>query len=180
MKRVAQSAQLERFKRARPNRELITGALNQRALERTLTQELRVIFEHEASYQFTLTMVKIDFLESVINFLGHDRFNDLLRDTARRIEEMVFMVDRLYYVGEGKFVLMTPMVGRANTQIIKTKIKSHIDDIAEDFGLTRNALVLRIGQVTYTIQDQVAAHNVAETLAQLERNAETDIVKEYL
>jgi len=44
LKRVAQSAQLERFKRARPNRELITGALNQRALERTLTQELRVLF----------------------------------------------------------------------------------------------------------------------------------------
>jgi len=37
-----------------------------------------------------------------------------------------------------------------------------------------------MGQVTYSTQDKVKNHSVEDTLDQLERNAETDIVKEYL
>ena len=63
---------------------------------------------------------------------------------------------------------------------MKKKIKDHIDDIAEEFGLARNALVLRMGQVTYSTQDRAKDHTVEDTLLQLERSAETDIVKEYM
>lgn len=93
---------------------------------------------------------------------------------------MLFTVDHLYYIGAGRFVILSSMLGADNAPIMKKKIKDHIDDIAEEFGLARNALVLRMGQVSYSTQDRAKDHTVEDTLAQLERSAETDIVKEYM
>ncbi|GAQ00858.1 hypothetical protein NBRC111452_659 [Companilactobacillus farciminis] len=93
---------------------------------------------------------------------------------------MLFTVDDLYYLGTGRFVILSPMLGSDNAPVMKKKIKDHIDDIAQEFGLARDALVLRMGQVSYSTQDNVQNRSVEDTLAQLERSAETDIVKEYL
>ncbi|MGP4117328.1 diguanylate cyclase domain-containing protein [Levilactobacillus zymae] len=180
LKRKALAAQLAKLQQEKPDYEVITGALNERALRQDVQQELKLVFYHEQDYRFTLTMVKIDFLESLVNFLGHARFNELLRVTARHLEGMLFTVDHLYYIGLGKFVILSPMLGMETAPIMKTKLKTNIDDIAETFGLARHALVLRIGQVSYSTQDTVTNRSVDDTLAQLERSAETDIVKEYL
>ena len=180
LKRKALAAQLAKLQQEKPDYEVITGALNERALRQDVQQELKLVFYHEQDYRFTLTMVKIDFLESLVNFLGHARFNELLRVTARHLEGMLFTVDHLYYIGLGKFVILSPMLGTETAPIMKTKLKTNIDDIAETFGLARHALVLRIGQVSYSTQDTVTNRSVDDTLAQLERSAETDIVKEYL
>ena len=180
LKRKALAAQLAKLQQEKPDYEVITGALNERALRQDVQQELKLVFYHEQDYRFTLTMVKIDFLESLVNFLGHARFNELVRVTARHLEGMLFTVDHLYYIGLGKFVILSPMLGTETAPIMKTKLKTNIDDIAETFGLARHALVLRIGQVSYSTQDTVTNRSVDDTLAQLERSAETDIVKEYL
>jgi len=180
LKRKALSQELEQLHEREPNLEVVTGALNSRALNNDVARELKLVFYHEEDYRFTLTMVKIDFLENIVNFLGNQRFNRLLRATSEHLNGMLFTVDHLYYIGTGRFVILSPMLGKENAPIMKQKIKDHIDDIAEEFGLARNALVLRMGQVTYSTQDKVKNHSVEDTLDQLERNAETDIVKEYL
>jgi len=180
LKRKALSQELEQLQKNKPDLEFVTGALNERALNIAVARELKLVFYHEEDYRFTLTMVKIDFLESIINFLGKQRFNELLRTTAEHLMGMLFTTDSLYYIGTGRFVILSPMLGTDNAPIMKKKIKDHIDDIAENFGLARNALVLRMGQITYSSQDRVKNRNVEDTLAQLERSAETDIVKEYL
>lgn len=180
LKRKAIIQELAQLQREKPDLEVITGALNERALNIAVARELKLVFYHEDDYRFTLTMVKIDFLESVVNFLGNQRFNQLLRATADHLGSMLFTVDHLYYIGSGRFVILSPMLGDDNAPIMKQKIKDHIDDIAEEFGLARNALVLRMGQITYSSQDRVKNRNVEDTLSQLERSAETDIVKEYL
>lgn len=180
LKRKALAAQLAQLQQAKPDYELITGALNEGALRHDVQQELKLVYYHGQDYRFTLTMVKIDFLESIVNFLGNTRFNELLRVTAQHLEGMLFTVDHLYYIGMGKFVILSPMLSRANAPIMKTKLKDHIDDMAQTFGLARDALVLRIGPVSYSTQDKVTNRNVEDTLKQLERSAETDIVKEYI
>lgn len=180
LKRKALAEELEQLHQREPNLEVVTGALNERALNNDVARELKLVFYHEEDYRFTLTMVKIDFLENIVNFLGNQRFNRLLRATSEHLNGMLFTVDHLYYIGTGRFVILSPMLGKENAPIMKQKIKDHIDDIAEEFGLARNALVLRMGQVTYSTQDKVKNHSVEDTLNQLERNAETDIVKEYL
>ncbi|WP_338232605.1 diguanylate cyclase domain-containing protein [Companilactobacillus muriivasis] len=180
LKRKVLSQELEQLQQNKPDLEFVTGALNERALNIAVARELKLVFYHEEDYRFTLTMVKIDFLESIINFLGKQRFNELLRTTAEHLIGMLFTTDSLYYIGTGRFVILSPMLGTDNAPIMKKKIKDHIDDIAEKFGLARNALVLRMGQITYSSQDRVKNRNVEDTLAQLERSAETDIVKEYL
>lgn len=180
LKRKTLAAQLEKLAQEKPDYELITGALNGTALEHDLQQELSLVFYHEQDYRFTLTMVKIDFLENLVNFLGNARFNELLRVTARHLETMLFTVDHLYYTGAGRFVILSPMLGANNAPIMKTKIKANINDIAETFGLTRDALVLRIGQASYSTQDKAVNRDYETALKQLERSAETDIVKEYI
>lgn len=180
LKRKTLAAQLEKLAQEKPDYELITGALNGTALEHDLQQELSLVFYHEQDYRFTLTMVKIDFLENLVNFLGNARFNELLRVTARHLEAMLFTVDHLYYTGAGRFVILSPMLGANNAPIMKTKIKANINDIAETFGLTRDALVLRIGQASYSTQDKAVNRDYETALKQLERSAETDIVKEYI
>ncbi|HIW71431.1 MAG TPA: diguanylate cyclase [Candidatus Levilactobacillus faecigallinarum] len=180
LKRKTLAAQLEKLAQEKPDYELITGALNGTALEHDLQQELSLVFYHEQDYRFTLTMVKIDFLENLVNFLGNARFNELLRVTARHLETMLFTVDHLYYTGTGRFVILSPMLGANNAPIMKTKIKANINDIAETFGLTRDALVLRIGQASYSTQDKAVNRDYETALKQLERSAETDIVKEYI
>lgn len=180
LKRKALAQELEQLQRKRPDLEVVTGALNARALNIAVARELKLVYYHEEDYRFTLTMVKIDFLESIINFLGNQKFNSLLRTTAEHLLSILFTVDTLYYLGSGRFVILSPMLGKDNSPVMKQKIKSHIDDIAEKFGLARNALVLRMGQITYSSQDKVKNRNVEDTLIQLERSAETDIVKEYL
>lgn len=176
----ALSLELDQLQEKQPNLELVTGALNERALSLAIARELKLVFYHEEDYRVTLTMVKIDFLESIVNYLGKERFNRLLRSTAEHLMGMFFTTDSLYYIGEGQFVILSPMLGTENAPIMKRKIKEHVDDIAEEFGLARNALVLRMGQITYSSQDRVKNRNVEETLRQLVRSAETDIVKEYL
>jgi len=180
LKRKALAQELANLQQNKPDLEVVTGALNARALNVAVSRELKLVYYHEEDYRFTLTMVKIDFLENLVNFLGNQRFNRLLRATAEHLDGMLFTVDHLYYIGNGQFVILSPMLGADNAPIMKDKIKSHIDDIAEEFGLARDALVLRTGQITYSSQDRVKNRNVEDTLAQLERNAETDIVKEYL
>ncbi|CAJ1182684.1 diguanylate cyclase domain-containing protein [Companilactobacillus nantensis] len=180
LKLKALSQELEQLQEKKPDLEVVTGAMNERALNIAVARELKLVYYHEEDYRFTLTMVKIDFLESIINFLGNQKFNSLLRTTAEHLMGMLFTVDTLYYIGAGRFVILSPMLGVDNAPIMKQKIKSHIDDIAEEFGLARNALVLRMGQITYSSQDKVKNRNVEDTLLQLERSAETDIVKEYL
>jgi len=180
LKRKALAQELAHLQQEKPDLEVITGALNERALIIDVSRELKLVYYHEQDYRFTLTMVKIDFLENIVNFLGNQRFNSLLRATADHLNEMLFTVDHLYYIGTGRFVILSPMLGADNAPIMKQKIKDHIDDIAEEFGLARNALVLRMGQITYSTQDKVRNDNVEDTLARLERSAETDIVKEYL
>lgn len=180
LKLRALSQELEQLQENKPDLEVVTGALNERALNIAVGRELKLVYYHEDDYRFTLTMVKIDFLESVINFLGNQEFNNLLRTTAEHLMSILFTVDTLYYIGTGRFVILSPMLGSDNSPIMKRKIKSHINDIAEKFGLARNALVLRMGQITYSSQDKVKNRNVEDTLKQLERSAETDIVKEYL
>lgn len=180
LKRKALAQELEQLQQEKPDLEVITGALNSRALNIAVARELKLVYYHEEDYRFTLTMVKIDFLENVVNFLGNQRFNNLLRTTAEHLNDMLFTVDHLYYISTGRFVILSPMLGADNAPIMKQKIKEHINDIAEEFGLARNALVLRMGQITYSSQDRVKNRSVEDTLQQLERSAETDIVKEYL
>ncbi|ATO45417.1 hypothetical protein C5L30_001891 [Companilactobacillus farciminis] len=180
LKRKALAQELAQLQQEKPDLEVITGALNKRALNVAIARELKLVYYHEKDYRFTLTMVKIDFLENIVNFLGNQKFNRLLRATAEHLSGMLFTVDHLYYIGAGRFVILSPMLGADNAPIMKKKIKDHIDDIAEEFGLARNALVLRMGQVTYSTQDRAKDHTVEDTLLQLERSAETDIVKEYM
>lgn len=180
LKRKALSDELEQLQLEKPDLELITGALNAHALDNSIARELKLFYYHGDDYRFTLTMVKIDFLENVVNFLGNHRFNKLLKATSKHLDGMLFTVDKLYYIGDGRFVILSPMLDRDNAPIMRKKMKIHIDDIAEEFGLARNALVLRMGQITYSDGDQNANHSVKEILQKLERSAETDIVKEYL
>lgn len=179
LKRKALGERLALMESEEPNREVITGALNNRALARAVQRELEMIRLNRQRYRFTLTMVKIDFLESIVNFLGHDEFNTLLRVTAQHLQGVLYRTDQLYYIGAGKFVIMSPMLGDDNAPDLRHKVKAHIDDIAEGFGLTRHALVLRTGQLS-SQQPTIAKETVAGILARLERNAETDIVKEYI
>lgn len=180
LKRKALIQEMEQIQKEKPDLDVITNALNQRALDRDVAQELKLVYYHGKDYRFTLTMVKIDFLENIINFLGNQRFNRLLKATAEHLNSMLFTVDDLYYIGTGRFVILSPMLGSDNAPVMKKKIKDHIDDIAQEFGLARDALVLRMGQVSYSTQDNVQNRSVEDTLAQLERSAETDIVKEYM
>ncbi|QCX23690.1 diguanylate cyclase domain-containing protein [Companilactobacillus futsaii] len=180
LKRKALIQEFKQIQKEKPDVDVITGALNKHALDKDIAQELKLVYYHDKDYRFTLTMVKIDFLENVINFLGNQRFNHLLKATSDHLNNMLFTVDHLYYIGTGRFVILSPMLGVDNAPIMKRKIKSHIDDIAEKFGLARDALVLRMGQVSYSTQDKVQNSSVEDTLAQLERSAETDIVKEYM
>ncbi|MGY5339412.1 diguanylate cyclase domain-containing protein [Levilactobacillus spicheri] len=178
LKRKALREQLQQLQQEKPDLEAVTGALNRRALEKAVERELELARFHEPDYQFALTLVKIDFLESVINFLGHERFNELLQVTARQLTSGLSSVDRLFYIGAGTFVVLSPMLEAPDLPVMKRRVKDHIDDIGEDFGLARRALVLRVGQVA-SLEAQATAHSVASVLALLERSAETDIVKEY-
>lgn len=118
-------------------------------------------------------MVKIDFLENIVNFIGTGRLNQLLRITAGRLETLCQATDRLYYVGAGRFVIasLRPRHG------LKRGAKRQAVEIANEAGLTSDALILRIGRATYQAPDNVA---IADVLDALDRSAETDIAREYL
>lgn len=179
MKRQALHTYLQKVQRDRPELDVITGAYNGFALDQALRRELALLADNHEDYRITLTMVKIDFLENVVNFLGNDHFNDLLRGTARQLEVMLFTVDRLYYIGSGKFVIKSPLLDEANARLLRRKLKAHINEIGGHFGLARNGLVLRIGQISST-QERLEDYHAEEIIANLERSAETDIVKEYI
>ncbi|WP_156314117.1 hypothetical protein [Companilactobacillus kimchii] len=61
LKRKALAAELAQLQQEKPDLEVITGALNARALNIAVARELKLVFYHEEDYRFTLTMVKIDF-----------------------------------------------------------------------------------------------------------------------
>ncbi|WP_158610651.1 diguanylate cyclase domain-containing protein [Lactiplantibacillus garii] len=180
LKRKALAETLRDLQRAKPDLEPVTGAFNKNALNRAIDRELKLVFYHEKNYQFTLTLIKIDFLENIVNFLGSQRFNALLKTTAEQLTELVYTEDQLYYLGAGKFVILSPMLEHGNAPSMRQKLKRHVDQVAAAFELEPSALVLRTGQVTYSTQNMVRDSSIDAVLAQLERSAETDIVREYL
>ena len=180
LKRKALADTLANLQQTKPDLEVITGALNKHALDVALAQELKLVFYHERNYRFTLTLVKIEFLENTINFLGSRRFNALLRTTADHLMTIIYTEDRLYHLGGGQFIILSPMLDQVDAPVMRRKVKGHVDEVAGVFALESDALILRTGQVTYSTQDNVKGCTVDEALAQLQRNAETDIVKEYL
>lgn len=177
LKRQALDHRLRQFKHRHPEVDLVTGAANRHALEIAIQRELQAVLHHQHDYRFTLTLVKIDFLESVVNFLGHERFNELLRVTSQQIAAHLSTVDRLYYLGTGRFVVKSPKLSTDNVELVRQNTHILIDKIAATFGLAANGLVLRVGQISSA---PTSDQQVAEILARLERSAETDIVKEYL
>lgn len=180
LKRKALAATLSDLERAKPDLELITGAQNKHALNNAIRREMKLVWHHEQNYRFTLTMVKIDFLENVVNFLGSQQFNALLRSTAKHLDGLLYAEDQLYYLGAGKFIILSPMLSRAKAPTMRHKFKANVAKVAGGIGLESNALILRVGQVTYSTQHMVRECNATKALAQLERNAETDIAREYL
>lgn len=78
LKRKALVQELAQLQQNKPDLEVITGALNKRALNIAIARELKLVYYHEKDYRFTLTMVKIDFLENVVNFLGNQKIQSVI------------------------------------------------------------------------------------------------------
>lgn len=180
LKRRAVADTLTDLRQTKPDMEMVTGALNRTALERAVERELLLVFYHERDYRFTLTLVKIDFLENVVNFLGSERLNVLLKTTADHVATLLFKEDRLFYLGNGKFIILSPMLNQVKAPLLRQKLKQRLDLLAVELGLEQTALVLRTGQLTVATPEHARDCTLASALAQLERSAETDIVKEYV
>ena len=113
------------------------------------------------------------------NYLGSKRFNGLLRTTADHLALQLYPEDQLYYLGAGRFIILSPMLADGDANVVEQRVKQQRHILEQELELGQRALVLRTGQATFAHCSEKQNHTVESVLARLERDAETDIVKEY-
>lgn len=123
-----------------------------------------------------VSLFYIDYLDQY-RYQSETKTNELIKILADDLETIRLPEEQLFYVGDGAFVVLTPLVGTENidqlrelTQITKTQLSLIPFDGNQD-------ITLRSGLIVLERDSQLTAEQV---LSRLNRQAETDLSEEYI
>ncbi|WP_431809606.1 diguanylate cyclase domain-containing protein [Brevibacillus agri] len=172
---------LEELKEINPIIDLDTTLGNKEALAETVAKQSNLAKRYEDKYSFCMAMFKIEFLPLVQEALGSERYAQLLLELSNTIQKQIRFEDYKFSLDEGRFVILLPMTNKDYLQRLTGRIKNAMMDVSFTDKKGRPLeLVIRSGALVFQ-KDQFSQYEqIDNVIAALERNAELDLIGEYI
>ncbi|MBA9085373.1 GGDEF domain-containing protein [Fontibacillus solani] len=172
---------LNDLKDMNPIIDLDTTLGNKEALADTVIKQSNLAKRYSEQYGFCMAMFKIDFLPIVLESLGSERYAQLLLDLSDTIQKQIRYEDYKFFIEEGRFIILCPMMNHDYLQMLTDRIKTSMMD--KDFLDKKEQplkLVVRTGAVVFHKEQFDKYENIDGVIAALERKTETDLIGEYI
>lgn len=156
-----------------------TSFENEFAFKEVLSKNIHLANRYE-SYYFSMTMFRLEFVETLRRLLDVKEFNDLQENIAEVVQKCIREEDYKFIVSEGRIVLITPLtssksiapaVRRILEGVGQLKIKSRDGDIVN--------VVLKAGSLDYSEDKKENFKDYKRVLLELQKSTEVDIYGEY-
>ena len=172
---------IEDLRLRNPEVDFDTTLGNTGALKDTLVKQINLANRYSDQYHFCIAMFKIEFLPLVRETLGSQGYAELLLELSDTIQKHIRYEDYKFYVDKGRFVVLFPLTKQEYLRSLTERIKNALMDVKlisrrdEDLKL-----IIRSGALVFS-KDQFSGYKDFEAvIAALERNAETDLIGEYI
>lgn len=178
-KRLAQ--RMEDLRLRNPDVDFDTTLGNTEAFKDTLIKQTNLANRYSDQYHFCIAIFKIEFLPLVRETLGSGGYAELLLELSDTIQTHIRYEDYKFYVDKGRFIVIFPLTKKEHLKSLTDRIKNALMDVKlfsrRDKELN---LIIRSGALVFS-KDQFNEYEDYEAvLAALERNAETDLIGEYI
>ena len=178
-KRLAQ--RMEDLRLRNPEVDFDTSLGNTEAFRDTLIKQTNLANRYSDQYHFCIAIFKIEFLPLVRETLGSGGYAELLLELSDTIQTHIRYEDYKFYVDKGRFIVIFPLTKKEHLRSLTERIKNALMDVTllsrRDKELN---LIIRSGALVFS-KDQFNDYEDYEAvLAALERNAETDLIGEYI
>ncbi|MEF3354172.1 GGDEF domain-containing protein [Paenibacillus sp. GYB006] len=178
-KRLAQ--RMEDLRLRNPEVDFDTSLGNTEAFRDTLIKQTNLANRYSDQYHFCIAIFKIEFLPLVRETLGSGGYAELLLELSDTIQTHIRYEDYKFYVDKGRFIVIFPLTKKEHLRSLTERIKNALMDVKllsrRDKELN---LIIRSGALVFS-KDQFNDYEDYEAvLAALERNAETDLIGEYI
>lgn len=156
-----------------------TSFENEFSFKEVLSKNIHLANRYE-SYYFSMTMFRLEFVETLRRLLDVKEFNNLQKKIAEVVQKCIREEDYKFIVSEGRIVLITPLTSsKAITPAIRRilegvgqlKIKSRYGDIVN--------VVLKAGTLDYSEDKKDVFKDYKGVLLELQKSTEVDIYGEY-
>lgn len=156
-----------------------TSFENEFAFKEVLSKNIHLANRYE-SYYFSMTMFRLEFVETLRRLLDVKEFNNLQEKIAAVVQKCIREEDYKFIVSEGRIVLITPLtssksiapaVRRILEGVGQLKIKSRDGDIVN--------VVLKAGTLDYSEDKKEVFKDYKSVLLELQKSTEVDIYGEY-
>lgn len=104
----------------------LTGVHNRRSLEDTIDAEMVRALRYKTP--LTMVMLDLDHFKHINDTWGHDRGDEVLKETVRRIAEIIRVPDNIYRWGGEEFVILAPHTNLDGARVLSEKIRLAISD----------------------------------------------------
>lgn len=172
---------LEELKEINPVIDLDTTLGNKMAFAETMLRQSNLAKRYEGKYSFCLAMFKIEFLPFVQESLGSEGYSRLLLELSQTIQKQLRFEDYKFSLDEGRFVVLLPMTDKDYLRQLTGRIKHAMMD--KDFPDKKGRqlkLVIRSGALVFQKEQFNQYEQIDSVIAALERNAELDLIGEYV
>lgn len=178
-KRLAQ--RMEDLRLRNPEVDFDTSLGNTEAFRDTLIKQTNLANRYSDQYHFCIAIFKIEFLPLVRETLGSGGYAELLLELSDTIQTHIRYEDYKFYVDKGRFIVIFPLTKKEHLRSLTERIKNALMDVKllsrRDKELN---LIIRSGALVFS-KDQFKDYEDYEAvIAALERNAETDLIGEYI
>ncbi len=172
---------MNEMKGSLPQVDVDTALGNKEALADTVQKQSNLARRYSEHYGFSMAMFKIDFLPLVQESLGSQLYSHLLLELSSTIQKQIRFEDYKFSISKGRFIVLCPMLGQENLHMLTHRIKHALMAVRIlDKKGQELKLVVRAGALVFQKEQFGKYEHIDQVIAALERNAETDLIGEYI
>ncbi|MDU5109140.1 MAG: hypothetical protein E6248_01730 [Clostridium sp.] len=170
---------LNRLEKIQLKVDINTSFENEFAFKEVLKKNIHLANRYE-SYYFSMTMFRLEFVETLRRLLDVKEFNDLQGKIAEVVQNCIREEDYKFIVSEGRIVIMTPLT---SSKVIAPAIRRILEgvgqlEIKSRYGDVVN-IVLKAGSLDYSEDKKEVFKDYKSVLLELQKSTEVDIYGEY-
>lgn len=156
-----------------------TNLDNEFAFKEILSKNANLAYRYP-SYYFSVSMFRLEFIETLKTLLGLREFNELLKDIAKIIDKSIREEDYKFIVKNDRFTILNPLASSENISPALMRILEEIYklDIRDRNG-DKLELIVKLGSLDFSKDQFDLFKDSDKLLLELEKSTEVDVYGEY-
>ena len=156
-----------------------TNLENEFAFKEVISKYSNLAYRY-SDYSFSVTMLRLEFIETLKTLLHPKDFSQLIEKTAEAIQNSIREEDSKFIVSQDRFIIITPMTSYNN---IKPAIRRIIDtsrkfDVKDKNGHTID-ITIKAGGLDYSKNQHEIFKEAKALILELQKQTEVDVYGEY-